>query len=306
MHFMTTAGGLVLLLGVPYFAVFLYQQLWGPGGQMWGGVIGGVMTAFGVFLIYAGVQSERKAQEALAKWPRVQGQIISVQERARSQGWVMTVRWKDPGSRAEYTVSSESFPVHPRYALPDMTIPVALKPGRPEHGLIDLSKLHGVPTPPAPSFSVGEWIGGYLEATRKADGEAWFVFLLLAAFPLAFLVLGALTYSGAVATSNADSSGSIISMTVGALALAVLIWMFAPRDELTLKHLKQHGTRLEAQVLGIDRIAQYRVVTLRLPTNELYTLTVEHEPVGKTLPLWRHRTDPRLWRVEVPDRQAAP
>jgi hypothetical protein len=297
MHLIIT-GSLILLLGLPYLAVFLHDWHAGTADPI-AGIVIGLLNLGGAFLLYSGIQSQRLAEQGLATWPRVQAQIIDVQYRVKPAAWVMEVKWKDPKTGETHSELSETFDVHPKYARPDMTIPVALNPERPGYGVIDLAPLKTVGKSESPGFSVGEWLLAYLDIARKPDAGGVVLAIVLLFFPGAFIVLGAMSVLQQLAEPRPAVVAPVIALIVGLALLAGLLWLFAPREALIASYLKEHGSRTDVKVLGIEHVRDDRwSVVLQWPGGGYHVESMWKDPKDIAFALWRDRKNPRIWALE--------
>lgn len=296
------AGGLILLLGLPYLAVFVYDWF-GDSAHPAAGVISGLLVAFGGYLFHAGIRSVRKSRQGLAEWSRVQGAIVDVRRMIKSNTWVMWVRWKDPASGSVHERRSEPFEVHPRYALPDMTVPVALEPGRPDRGLIDISALRGVPEPELPSFSFGEWVRAYLASIRGLFNRPIkaVVLALVLIFPVGFIYAGVSDLLWELTNAEPSLGTPILGLAAGLAMLGCLLWFVAPRKALMSEYLKKNGVRTEAKIVGLDPARHDTwAVVLQWPSGGHRVEILEQQPQQASLVVWRSPGNPRMWSVEKP------
>jgi hypothetical protein len=300
MHALVITGSLALLVGVPYLLVFLYDLSRGEATLI-AGAVSVLPAVIGAALLYSGLRAVRTAEQGLAEWRRVSGQIVSVERRAKSSSWELRVRWTEPVTGRARELTGIGVDVHPRYLIPDGKIPVAVNPDDPDRSQVDASKLLSVPDSKLPPFPPGAWLRAYATgaAISMRSSETW-IFVLLALWPLAFLGFGVREIALDVARSETVPMSAYISPVVGVAGLALLLWLCRPKATILGNHLQANGVRSEARILGFQTTKDgHRQVVLEWPGGRARLEYLDHTPAQPTLPVWRDPRDPRVYWVDT-------
>lgn len=294
------AGSLVLLVGVPYLLVFLYD--WSRGdASLIAGVASVPPAVVGAALLFAGLRAVRTAEQGLAQWRRVSGQIVSVERRPKSSSWELQVRWTQPVTGQTRELSSDLVDVHPQYLLPDGKVPVAVNPDDPDQSVVDASMLESVPDSEMPPLTRGQWLRAYAAgaAASLRHGKGFLaVFMML--LPMAFVVLGGREIIVELAKSGAVPIGGVIGTGVGLAGVALVLWLSVPRERMTGQYLLAHGVRTEAKVLGVQPGRHdTRKIVLEWPLGRARVESIDYDPVQTTFPVWRDPANSRVYWVDT-------